>query len=81
MSFADLKVSDDLSMYNSSRQNIIASENGQVNEDWLPKSRITSIKYMLGLLKYFKTFIAGFILPLLLSPLLFSGKDVSLILT
>ena len=78
MSFADLKVSDDLSMYNSSRQNMLVSENGQtVNEDWLPKSRITSFKYMTGLFRYFKTILAGIFLPILLSPLLMSGRDVS----
>jgi len=76
MSFADLKVSDDLSMYNSSRQNMLVSENGQtVNEDWLPKSRITSFKYMTGLFRYFKTILAGIFLPILLSPLLMSGRD------
>jgi sodium-dependent dicarboxylate transporter 2/3/5 len=76
MSFSDLKVSEDLSVCNSSKQNIISQEDLSGHKIWNEKhSSISDIKYYLRLFGYYKTFIFGFFLPLMLMPLLFSGRE------
>uniref|UniRef100_A0AC35ES01 Uncharacterized protein n=1 Tax=Panagrolaimus sp. PS1159 TaxID=55785 RepID=A0AC35ES01_9BILA len=76
MSFSDLKVSEDLSVCNSSKQNIISQEDLSEKKVWnSSKHSSIGIKYYLRIIGHFKTFIFGFFIPFMLLPLLFSGRE------
>uniref|UniRef100_A0A7E4ZV06 Solute carrier family 13 member 2 n=1 Tax=Panagrellus redivivus TaxID=6233 RepID=A0A7E4ZV06_PANRE len=76
MSFSDLKVSEDLCVYNSSRQTIISREELNTEKPLgIARTLKNDVRYITALLGYFRVIIWGFIVPLCFCPLLMTGRD------